>query len=417
MKWQQDLIKDIRTHSAYDDVDDPPWGLAPFELSDCNLNAVKERFLSVRDNCRAILEIGVNNNGDRSITQLLLSLKSDSTIYIGIDIRDKSYLNNPEKNIYTIQCDSAQVEHNIQRIKELDVEQFDFMFLDGWHSINHMLADWEYTRLLSDGGIVGIHDTRIHPGPYRFVNALDKNFWEVEENVCRVGQDWGVGFVRKNHKNRLKNLKIGVVLTGISRAKSAGASNQDRDWTLTKDNIKHNIIDSLSQENQVSVYLTTYSHNQLDQLIEFYNPKKTTILPFSGSHQRTTYYHSMKSLENEDLDFVIATRFDLNFFYEFSNLNFDKNKFNITFREIEPWWSQAQFTNDGIFGFHARYLKDFAESIMDEQKNPCRPDSDLHPVYRHLSKKISPDDIHFLFEGCYNSASHHVYTIVRGNIV
>ena len=41
--------------------------------------------------------------------------------------------------------------------------------------INQVLADWEYTNLLADGGIVGFHDTSCHPGPYNFIKALDNS--------------------------------------------------------------------------------------------------------------------------------------------------------------------------------------------------------------------------------------------------
>jgi predicted O-methyltransferase YrrM len=116
---------------------------------------------------------------------------------VGIDIEDKSYLNNPAKNIFTIQADSSNIEANMQLIKSLGVRHFDFIFIDGWHSINQCLRDWEYTSMLSDDGIVGFHDTRIHPGPHRFMTSLKTQVWHVEENVCRYGEDWGIGFARK----------------------------------------------------------------------------------------------------------------------------------------------------------------------------------------------------------------------------
>lgn len=197
MKWEQDLVRDIRTHSGYDDVDGPEWGYSTIELSDCNLVAVEQRFLSIQNRCRAILEIGIHRNANRSVAEVFFKHKLDSCIYVGIDIDDKSYLNDPAKNIYTIKNDSSNYEQNMQIIRSLGVTQFDFIFIDGWHSINQCLRDWEYTNILSDYGIVGFHDVRIHPGPYKFITALDTNKWHVEDNVCRYGSDWGIGFARK----------------------------------------------------------------------------------------------------------------------------------------------------------------------------------------------------------------------------
>jgi predicted O-methyltransferase YrrM len=78
-----------------------------------------------------------------------------------------------------------------------DKVKFDFIFIDGWHSINQVLRDWEYTNLLSDNGVVGFHDVSCHPGPKAFINALDATKWEILKNCCP--KDWGVAFARKRN--------------------------------------------------------------------------------------------------------------------------------------------------------------------------------------------------------------------------
>ena len=201
MKWEQDLVRDVRTHSAYDDNDWPGYLISNIEVSDCNLSAVESRFLSVRDRCRAILEIGIHRNSTRSVAEIFFKHKLQSTAYVGIDLDNKSYLNNPAQNIFTIQADSSNFDANMQIIRGLGITEFDFIFIDGYHSINQVLRDWEYTRYLSDYGIVGMHDTNIHPGPQRFVSSLDTTKWDVEPNVC-LGYDWGVGFAKKKNLNK-----------------------------------------------------------------------------------------------------------------------------------------------------------------------------------------------------------------------
>jgi hypothetical protein len=202
MKWEQDLIRDIRTGTEYDDRDGDsgvphpdssrwPWR----EVTEENRAALTERFLKVRDTCQSILEIGVCRNLEESIAYRFLEHKKPETIYVGIDLDDKSFLNDSSKHIYTIQGSSSSVEENIEKMKSLGVQEFGFIFIDGWHSINQCLIDWEYTRLLAPNGIVGFHDTSVHPGPYHFIKALNKDIWEVEENVCPT--DWGIGFARR----------------------------------------------------------------------------------------------------------------------------------------------------------------------------------------------------------------------------
>ena len=93
MKWEKDLIKDIRTNSAWDDKDgdcrimsgddNPYYKLGGWkETSELSRDALKERFLRVRDTCSAILEIGISRNGPDSFTQVFLKNKKKETVYI-----------------------------------------------------------------------------------------------------------------------------------------------------------------------------------------------------------------------------------------------------------------------------------------------------------------------------------------------
>jgi hypothetical protein len=213
MKWEQDLTKDIRTFTPYDDRDGGsdahPYGyghtcdsegniIYPEEVTICNRYYLLENFIKVRDTAKAILEIGVGRNGEDSFVHVLTKNKRKDTVYIGLDLDDRSFLRNPENNIHTIQNDSSFYDENLNIFKMVlgtDEVKFDFIFIDGWHSINQVLRDWEYTNLLADGGVVGFHDVSCHPGPKAFVNALDKTKWEITQNCCP--KDWGVAFARK----------------------------------------------------------------------------------------------------------------------------------------------------------------------------------------------------------------------------
>lgn len=201
MKWEQDLIKDIRFNSKQDDDEwgspdptKPPINVTWQECSDCNRITLHETFLSVRDSCTAILEIGISRNGPRSFTRVFLDNKKKDTIYVGIDVDDKTYLDSSENSIYTIRNSSSDYQNNIDKIKTFGVEKFDFIFIDGWHSINQVLDDWEYTNLLSDWGVVGFHDINHHLGPMHFINNMNEDIWQVEK---RCPDDWGIGFVWK----------------------------------------------------------------------------------------------------------------------------------------------------------------------------------------------------------------------------
>ena len=68
-------------------------------------------------------------------------------------------------------------------------------------------------------------------------------------------------------------MKIGIVLRGVSFGR---APNGNVDWRLVKDNMKEYLIDSFDGHD-VSVYMTTYDNETLDELKEFYNPKKSFV--------------------------------------------------------------------------------------------------------------------------------------------
>ena len=192
MKWKKDLIKDIRC--GRDDQDHPVRsGYRGPEFTECNRKHLKESFLSVANNCKVIVEIGVCRNGKDSSTYVFLNNKKENTLYLGVDLMDKSFLNDAVKNIHTLQTDSSNYEQVVSKLRGLGVDEIDYLFIDGWHSINQVYKDWEYTNILSKNGIVGFHDINYHPGPSLFIQNLNPDIWDIK-TYCP--NDYGIGFVK-----------------------------------------------------------------------------------------------------------------------------------------------------------------------------------------------------------------------------
>lgn len=147
------------------------------EVSEQDFNLVRE--ISSKYMSHGIIEIGVSRNGMGSFTQAMLQNKPDNIKYLGIDIEDKSYLDNQSKNIYTIKENSFNQEPIRKYIKEIGLEKISILFIDGWHSLNAVINDWKYVDLLSDNGIVIFHDSNYHPGPAVLVEAIDKEIFDV----------------------------------------------------------------------------------------------------------------------------------------------------------------------------------------------------------------------------------------------
>ncbi len=190
MKWETDLIKDIRYHNEKMDnqegLSEPPYDdylqqyYPDTEFGNLDWQWLMDTYSNVKDKCKFILEIGSYRSNTRSSTQCFFNIKNKETIYLGVDLVNLSHINDPVNNIYTIQTNSCNVDEVKNKIFELGCSKIDFLFIDGNHNINQVLNDWEYTSLLSDHGTVAFHDTQHSSGPRRFVLALDPDKWDVQ---------------------------------------------------------------------------------------------------------------------------------------------------------------------------------------------------------------------------------------------
>jgi hypothetical protein len=178
-------------------------------------------------------------------------------------------------------------------------------------------------------------------------------------------------------------MKVAINLVGIS------SGNRNRDWRNQKENIKLNLIDVLSKENSVDIYLTTYPNNTIEDLIKFYNPKKVNILPYENSDQRLTYISSLEQLLEEDIDVVVSTRFDIVFKKSYDTFeNIDYSKVNFLFME-NGWWEKHNYVCDNFFIFPKKFLKEFITGIRKIYDNPPRLHcTDLHSIYSKLKETM-----------------------------
>ena len=163
----------------------------------CTAATFKDLFSKVKNNCKAIFEIGVmghhHHESNAGIsTEILKEMKNKDTAYLGVDIEHRS-IQDDENNIHFLQADSMNTEAIHAKIKELEINEFDFIFIDGWHSVNAVLHEWEnyIIPFLSKKGIVAFHDVHTHPGPYALFEAVDTEIFESKK-YCH-GNDYGIG--------------------------------------------------------------------------------------------------------------------------------------------------------------------------------------------------------------------------------
>ena len=119
-----------------------------------------------------------------------------------MDIEDKSNLDDPARGIFTYRQDSSNYDAVKQKLATLGVTELDFIFIDGYHSVNQVLLDWEYVNLLSPWGVVAFHDVNYHPGPARFMRNLDRSSWVVFDSLCP--DDYGFGYCYRRINNNFE---------------------------------------------------------------------------------------------------------------------------------------------------------------------------------------------------------------------
>jgi hypothetical protein len=178
------------------DRDAPVFGwINDIEVSDCNLEVVRKTVSDFGNSLTSIMEIGVNRNGERSMSRILMDNRPPGCFYLGVDLNDKSYLNNPTTNTWTLQTDSCNQEVVRNFLASKGIKKLDLLFIDGWHSVNNCINDWKYSDLLSDRGVVILHDTNSHPGCVGLFEAVSDSYYD-KVRYCTI-DDQGIAVFRK----------------------------------------------------------------------------------------------------------------------------------------------------------------------------------------------------------------------------
>lgn len=165
------------------------------EVSDCNLAVIEGELARLGDRYKACMDIGVARNGERSMSHRYINLKPPGSVYVGVDLNDKSFLDDPANNVWTIMANSHEQDKIRSFLKEKGVEKLDVLAIDGWHSINTTMNDWRYTDLLSEHGVVIVHDTNHHPGDIALCEAVDEDLFEINRHC--TSNDSGITVFRR----------------------------------------------------------------------------------------------------------------------------------------------------------------------------------------------------------------------------
>ena len=165
---------------------------------------------------KKILELGVRNG--KTTLPLLLAAKINGGKVISIDINDTRFTPPDDLKDYLefVKMDA------LQYLKDVNKEEpFDLIFVDDWHSYQHVKKELEYIdQMVSPRSIVLLHDLMYgnytphyhsdltltegqwaEGGPYRAVAELNSQFWEFST----LPFNNGLTILRKKYSNKYHN--------------------------------------------------------------------------------------------------------------------------------------------------------------------------------------------------------------------
>ena len=222
-------------------------------------------------------------------------------------------------------------------------------------------------------------------------------------------------------------MKIGINLVGVSynNAKEGGRL---RDYENSIQNFYLNVVNPLRKDgHEVKFYLFSYKNEKQDKIVEDYYPtvKHTFIeqqLNKLGGGDRVgngmkvmtvSYLNSLQQLYNEDLDLVISTRYDINFFRNpFEEYDYDFTKCSFLWRE--PEFMDLPIVNDTFIVFPHSMLESFYNAVIEMETNPPHGvNSGMHNLYLPMVNQVGKDNVVWMDEEFKSAVNNNLYKLER----
>ena len=190
-------------------------------------------------------------------------------------------------------------------------------------------------------------------------------------------------------------MKIGINIAGLSHNDLGNGMHTYKDG---HENLFKNLINPLKENNDIKIYLYTYDTSETNNILEIYKPTRYTTLELRNNNSSdlaaNTYINSLEKLRDEDIDFIITTRFDLDIR---CNIDIDFKKFNFLFKELKNW-DEANLTSDTLYAFPKYMLEDVIMSLRETWlgKNTYFCPGLFHCLYKFLVKRIDESNIQFI---------------------
>jgi len=184
----------------------PPYQIYTMQLRD-EIKALSN--LVKREQPQSVLEIGTAKGGSfyiwsrylDSVDRLISLDLPDGQFGGGYDELKTNIFRefSPSKEMHFVRDNSHQ-QGTYEEVSALVDDGIDFLFIDGDHTYEGVKQDFEmYSELVSDGGIIALHDIATHPNDEEEVEKRRQNIEDIEERhlnwskshpECNVDEFW-----------------------------------------------------------------------------------------------------------------------------------------------------------------------------------------------------------------------------------
>jgi hypothetical protein len=221
-------------------------------------------------------------------------------------------------------------------------------------------------------------------------------------------------------------MKIGINLVGVSY--NDGKIGRYRNYEDAIDGFKNNVVNSLIEEgHEINYYIYSYDNIKRNDILKSYIPvKKYTFtqptynslgggyrLPNGLKAITSNYINSLEQLKNENLDLVISTRFDINFFKNpFKEYPYDFTKFNFLWRE--PEYTHLPIVNDTFVVFPYSMLDNVISAINKMETNPPNGvNVAMHNWYLPMVSEVGEGNVKWVCNEFVNINNNDIYKLMR----
>jgi hypothetical protein len=222
-------------------------------------------------------------------------------------------------------------------------------------------------------------------------------------------------------------MKIGINLVGVSY-NNALEGGRLRNYEDAIENFNKYIVNPFREQgHEVSFYLYSYENEKQDKIIKDYSPciKSQFVKPdynkLGGGDKvhdgykvmTVSYLNSLEQLKNEDLDLIISTRYDINFFNNpFDVYDYNFSKMNFLWRE--PEMMDLPIINDTFLVFPYSMLDNVTNSIIEMEDNPPHGiNIAMHNWYLPMVNQVGEDKVQWVDDRFRTASENELYKLTR----